>query len=96
MKYDSQKMRKKAQFIVPQIRDHYRQIIIIATFQQFLSLIAAFVLFYYTFNFSTYLIFPSVILFLYFLYISINKNTIRAINKEIRRQLKCKDLSKKR
>ena len=72
MKYDSQKMREKAQFIVPQVRDHYKQIIIIATLQQFISLVGAFVLFYYTFYFATYLIFPSIILFLYFMYISIN------------------------
>jgi Sec-independent protein secretion pathway component TatC len=95
MKYDSQKMREKAQFIVPQIRDNYKQIIIIATLQQFLSLIAAFILFYYTFYFATYLIFPAVILFLYFLYISINKSTIKEINKEIRRQTKCKQHRKK-
>ena len=94
MKYDSQKMREKAQFIVPQVRDHYKQIIIIATLQQFISLVGAFVLFYYTFYFATYLIFPSIILFLYFMYISINKSTIKAVNKEIRRQLLCKKLSR--
>jgi hypothetical protein len=94
MNYDSKKMQKAAQFLVPKIRDNYKLIIVAATIQQFISIIGAFVLFYYTFNFSTYLIFPSIFLLLYFLHISINKSTVKAIKKEIGRQLKCKQLSK--
>ena len=95
MKYDVKKMQKAAQFVVPKIRDDYKLIIVAATIQQFISIIGAFILFYYSLTFSVYLIFPSIFLFLYFMYISMNKSTVKALNKEIRRQTKCKEYKKK-
>ena len=96
MKYVSKKMYDKAHIIVPHIRDHYKQIMIVATIWQIISIAAALISFYYIFNFSPYMVIPAILAFLYFIHISTNKSNVKDINKEIRRQLKCKELSKKR
>ena len=96
MKYVSKKMYDKAHIIVPHIRNHYKEIMIIATISQILLITVALISFYYIFYFSQYMVIPAILPFLYFIHVSINKNNVKDIKKEILRQEKCKNLSKKR
>ena len=94
--YINKKLFSKAPKIVPFVRDNYNLIMIVYTILQFLLLAAGITLFYYTFYVSDFLIILSIFSFLAYIYISLQKGNIKIIYSEIRRQLKCKQLSKSR
>lgn len=95
MKYVSKKMYSKAHIIVPQVRDHFIEIMILATIFQILSVVAGLILFYYSFYLSPFLIIPSIFSFIFYIIVSLNKSNIKDIYVEIRRQIKCKQYKKK-
>ena len=95
MKYVSKKMYDKAHIIVPQIKNHFKEIMILATILQILSIIAGLILFYYSFYLSSFLIIPSIFSFIFYIIVSLNKSNMKDIYAEIRRQTKCKAFKKK-
>ncbi len=94
MKYVTKKMYDKAHIIVPHVRDHFREIMILATILQILSIIAGLILFYYSFYLSPFLIIPSIFFFIFYILVSLNKSNMKDIYAEIRRQT-CKQFKKK-
>jgi hypothetical protein len=94
MKYVTKKMYDKAHIIVPHVRDHFREIMILATILQILSIIAGLILFYYSFYLSPFLIIPSIFSFIFYILVSLNKSNMKDIYAEIRRQT-CKQFKKK-
>lgn len=95
MKYVNKKTYDKAHIIVPHVRDHFREIMIIATILQVLSVVAGLVLFYFAFYVSPLLIILSILSFVFYILVSLNKSNMQDIYREIRRQTKCKQFKKK-